>query len=169
MTIDYLERSGVNIKKIHEFTDQAPTQYKNCTTFNSTLKMKIPTCRHFFGARHGKNPTDRVTGNYKQWVKKEILSGRLVPRNTRILAEHTAALLEIQPKSIEYCHLRKKVIYHSKIIRKEVDDGIKPVNETRRIHAVRSIGLDGIVQVYNTDCCCKNCLAGGGNVIMKIT
>ena len=62
-TIDYLERSGVNIKKIHEFTDQAPTQYKSCTTFNSILKMKIPTCRHFFGTRHGKNPC--TWGNWK--------------------------------------------------------------------------------------------------------
>ena len=53
-TIDYLERSGVKIKKIHEFTDQAPTQYKSCTTFNSISKMKIPTCQHFFGTRHGK-------------------------------------------------------------------------------------------------------------------
>ena len=86
----------------------------------------------------------------------------MVPRNARILAEHTAAHIEIQPKGTECCHFRKKVICHSEIHREDADDGIKPVYETRRIHAVRSVGLDGIVQVHNTDCCCKSCLGGGG-------
>ena len=62
-TIDYLERSGVKIKKIHEFTDQAPTQYKSCTTFNSISKMKIPTCQHFFWNKTWKKPCRQ--GNWK--------------------------------------------------------------------------------------------------------
>ena len=42
-SIQVLKSNNVNICKIIEFTDQAPSQYKNRTAFNHLANAKIPT------------------------------------------------------------------------------------------------------------------------------
>ena len=44
LSIEHLNQKGIEIKKIHEFTDQAPTQYKSCTIFNHLSQSHIPVC-----------------------------------------------------------------------------------------------------------------------------
>ena len=54
VTVDVLKKKKVNICKIVEFTDQAPSQYKNKTALRYLGQSKIPTMRNFYAVRHGK-------------------------------------------------------------------------------------------------------------------
>ena len=51
--LEILTRHGVEIHKIIEFTDQAPSQYKNKSAFRYLAQEKIPTIRNYFGV-HGR-------------------------------------------------------------------------------------------------------------------
>ena len=63
--VKLLQKHGVQIHKIIEFTDQAPSQYKNRSAFRYLSQEKIPTERNFFGVRHGKGPCDACAGRVK--------------------------------------------------------------------------------------------------------
>ena len=64
-SIQVLKDNKVNIRKIIEFTDQAPSQYKNKTAFTYLANSDIPTQRNYFGVRHGKTSCDACTGRVK--------------------------------------------------------------------------------------------------------
>ena len=51
-SISVLKENNVDIHKIIEFTDQAPSQYKNKTAFNHLCNYKIPIQKNYFGVRH---------------------------------------------------------------------------------------------------------------------
>ena len=63
--LEILRRCGVEIRKIIEFTDQAPSQYKNKSAFRYLAQEKIYTIRNYFGVRHGKGPCDACAGRIK--------------------------------------------------------------------------------------------------------
>ena len=63
--LEVLNKRGVAVHKIIEFTDQAPRQYKNKTAFRYLCQSNIPTDRNYFGVRHGKGPCDACTGRIK--------------------------------------------------------------------------------------------------------
>ena len=67
-----LQNNGVPICKIIEFTDQAPSQYKNKTAFHYLTKRKTPVLKMFFGVRHGKSSCDACTGRVKQGVTRLV-------------------------------------------------------------------------------------------------
>ena len=54
-SINVLKQNNVNICKIIEFTDQAPSQYKNKTAFNYLVNCDILIHKNYFGVRHGKS------------------------------------------------------------------------------------------------------------------
>ena len=60
--VELLQKCGVQIRKIIEFTDQAPSQYINRSAFRYLSQEKIPTERNFLGVRHGKGPCDACAG-----------------------------------------------------------------------------------------------------------
>ena len=60
--VELLQKCGVQICKIIEFTDQVPSQYKNRSAFWYLSQEKIPTERIFLGVRHGKGPCDACAG-----------------------------------------------------------------------------------------------------------
>ena len=150
---------GVEIEKIHEFSDQAPQQYKSCTVFNDLSESGIPIIHHFFCSRHGKADADRCAGCFKCWAFLEVLSEELVLIDVERLAKHAANKLDNQPKGTECKHNRKKIFYHHTIERIDVPQGIRPIPETRKIHAVRSTGIDGVVEYRKFDCCCRACMS----------
>ena len=51
-----------------QFTDQAPSQYKNKMAFKYAAQCDIPTMLNFFGVCHGKGPCDACAGRTKQQV-----------------------------------------------------------------------------------------------------
>ena len=77
-SIEVLKANKVEIHKIIEFMDKAPSHYKNKTAFNYLANSKIPTQRNYFGTRHGKSSCDACTGRVKQGVSRLVKSGQAV-------------------------------------------------------------------------------------------
>ena len=73
-SISVLKENNVDICKIIEFTDQAPSQYKNKTAFNHLCNYKIPFQKNYFGVRHGKSSCDACTGRVKQGLTRLVQS-----------------------------------------------------------------------------------------------
>ena len=86
-SIDHLQKKGIEIKRIHEFTDQALNQYKSCTIFNHLSESSILVCQHFLGSRHGKSSADRGSAVFKLWYNREMLSETITIRNAFDLAK----------------------------------------------------------------------------------
>ena len=62
LAIDVIRINGIKIRKIVQFTDQAPSQYKNKTAFRYLTQYKVLMVQNIFGARHGKSSCDACTG-----------------------------------------------------------------------------------------------------------
>ena len=75
LAIDVICKNGIKIHKIVQFTDQAPSQYKNKRAFRYLMQYKVPMVQNIFGARHGKSSCDACTGWVKQGVSRLVCSG----------------------------------------------------------------------------------------------
>ena len=75
------EKRGLNCQHIVEFTDGCSGQYKSKSPFadNSYTKLThgISFERNFFGSRHGKGPSDGVSGVVKSAVRRAVISRRV--------------------------------------------------------------------------------------------
>ena len=78
ITSNSLQSNGVKIDRLIQFSDCAPSQYKNKTSFTdasfSEKDFGFRTEKHFFGSRHGKGPCDREIGVLKKKARLEVLS-----------------------------------------------------------------------------------------------
>ena len=86
-TLSVLRKNNVDMHKIIEFTDQAPSQYKNKTAFNHLASYKIPIQKNYFGVRHGKSSCDACTGRVKQGVTRLVKSEQEVVNSARTFYE----------------------------------------------------------------------------------
>ena len=118
-SIEHLHLKGIKVEDI-EFTDQMVSQYKGWTAFYLLSKMKVPLCRHFFGVKHGKNPSDRAGAHYKNFISK-VVKARKIHFSTRVeLASFSQEKYdfqikcdEVQHENNKICHKRKKNPGHS--------------------------------------------------------
>ena len=76
--LQVLKDRNVPICKIIHFSDQAPSQYKNKTTFKYISDSKLCWMCNFFGVRHGKGPCDGCAGRVKQQVSSIVKTGEFV-------------------------------------------------------------------------------------------
>ena len=72
---DVIESNDINIHKIVQFTDQAPSQYNNKRAFRYLTQYKVPMVQNYFGVWHGKSSCDTCTGRVKQGVSRLVCSG----------------------------------------------------------------------------------------------
>ena len=86
-TLSNLRQNKVQICKIIEFTDQAPSQYKNKTAFNHLSTYNISMQKNYFGVRHGKSSCDACTGRVKQGVRRLVQSKQEVVNNAKTFYE----------------------------------------------------------------------------------
>ena len=161
-TIEALQKNNIAVHKIIQFTDQAPSQYKNKTAFHYLAENTIPTQCHFFGVRHGKGPCDACTGHVKQAIT------RLVKNETEVVNSattfHEAAVKHLQKplKSDNECqHHILTFELHKKIgIRPKTTNWV-PVPDTCKIHSIGNTGNKSVLYFRNFACCCDGCLHGG--------
>ena len=76
-SIEHLHWKGIKVEDIIEFTDQMGSQYNGWTAFYPLSKMKVPLCRHFFGVKHGKVPSDRAGAHYKNFISKAVKARKI--------------------------------------------------------------------------------------------
>ena len=93
-TLSVLRKNKIQMCKIIEFTDQAPSQYKNKTAFNHLTTSKIPVQENHFSVRHGKSSCDACTGRVKQGVTRLVKSEQEVVNSARTFYETCMKHLE---------------------------------------------------------------------------
>ena len=93
-SLSVLRKNKVDICKIIEFTDQAPSQCKNKTSFNHLASNDIPAQKNYFGVRHGKSSCDACTGRVKQGVTRLVKSEQEVVNSAQTFYETCVKHLE---------------------------------------------------------------------------
>ena len=186
-SIRHLLAKGIRIEEIIEFTDHCSSQYKSKTAFFLLSNLKIPLCRHYFGVKHGKGPSDRAGAHYKNFVRKTVKSGKRFMTSCSDLAKYSQEEYDHQIECDEDrndersehdgkrkknpAHSLRKVIYTTtdmkKLRGKYDDEKLKAITDTRLIHSIRNTGVAAVLEFRNMDCCCTACITGQGECSYK--
>ena len=131
-----LQNNGVPICKTIEFTDQAPSQYKNKTAFHYLTKRKTPVLKMFFGVRHGKSSCDACTGRVQQGVT------RLVKRETAVVNSaktfYDTCVEHLQKPLLQPCqHFIHSFEFHNKLTSRLETKLWPAIPKTRQISLYR--------------------------------
>ena len=161
-TIEVLKENGIDIRKIIEFTDQAPNQYKNKTNFHYVSQSDIPMMCNFFGVRHGKGPCDACTGRIKQAVVNLVKTGEVVVNSPETFFEVCDKHLTKSPEPGKCKHHLMTFEYHKKIKKRPVTTKWNGIPDTRRIHSVCNSGTMRVMNFKYFACCCEGCVYGNG-------
>ena len=97
-----IQNNYVNICKIINFTDQAPSQYKNKTSFHYLANTKIPTQKNYFGVSHGKISCDACTGRVKKGVTRLVKNGDVVVNNAETFYDTCVKPMDTSDKCQHY-------------------------------------------------------------------
>ena len=157
-----LQRRGVQIRKIIEFTDQAPSQYKNKSAFRYLSENKTPTMRNFFGVRHGKGPCDACAGRVKSGITNLVKTQQCVINNATTCFEAAKANLESQwPGDGECKHYMLTFHFTKKNSKRPDTKKWSGVKDTRaHMHSIMNTGKKLQVNVRDIICLCPGCLHG---------
>ena len=130
-----LKENKVVICKIIEFTDQAPSQYKNKTAFNYLTKRTVPVLKNFFGVHHGKSFCDACTGRVKQGVTRLVQMEAEVVNSAKIFDDTCIKHLQ-KPKSHDCQHHILTFDYHHKLKSRPDTKKWPAIPETRKFHSI---------------------------------
>ena len=83
VTMNVLRKCKIPIRKIIQFTDQAPSQYKNKSAFRYAAHCDLLTMLNFFGVRHGKGPCDACAGRVKQQISSLVKTEEVTINSAR--------------------------------------------------------------------------------------
>ena len=162
--IEILKKRGVVIRKLIEFTDQAPSQYKNKSAFRYMSQDDTPRQRNFFGVRHGKGPCDACAGRVKMRLTKLVKSEAVVINTAKSCFDAAKEFLETPwPKEDECAHYMLNFHFTNKIVKRPDTKKWKGVKDTRHgLHSIMNTVDHLKVNVRNIVCMCSSCLLGSG-------
>ena len=141
------EENRNSLKRFVQFSDGAPTQYKNKVNFVncsfSENDLGVKTQKHFFGSRHGKGPCDREIGVLKKSAKAAVAAGGetiLSPKEFFSYYEKNLTL----PKEggLQHVHTKRRFFFVGK---NEINRNnqqrinVKPLEDTRKYHSIQGI------------------------------
>ena len=126
--------------EILEWTDNAPTQYKNRNSFQRMSLMAKPITRNYFGEKHGKGPSDRAGACFKTYISKIVKSKKSTLTTIEELARYCTDNYERQVECPGHCedekspktdkiHNLRKIIFHPNITEKAFQE-TKTVDST---------------------------------------
>ena len=174
-SIQHLRGKGVEIHELIEWTDNAGSQYKCCGEFLEMSLKDMPCSHHFYGVKHGKGPSDRAGGYYKNFVRKTVKSGTVLLTDCAELARYSQVKYENQSccdKNTECTepskrgedspHYLKKVIYTHTIRRPPEPKDMRSYLGTREIFSICNTSVRGVLEIRNVSCCCPSCFLGMG-------
>ena len=160
-SLSVLKKNNVDIRKIIEFTDQAPSQYKNKTAFHNLCNSKIPIQENFFGVRHRKSSCDACTGRVKQGVTRLVQSEQEVVNDAGTFYETCVKHLE-KPlvQSEDTCqHYMLTLEYHNKLGNRPSTLHLQGIPETCKLHQIGNTNSKALYY-RKFECCCFGCIHG---------
>ena len=156
------EKRGLNFQHIVEFTDGCSGQYKSKSPFADISYTKlthgISFERNFFGSRHGKGPSDGVSGVVKSAVRRAVISRRVTINTAEEMFDYCVLTL-----TKDCCAGQRRSFYYvprGEINRKRPTSEVKTaVAGTRNLHSVRCVRA-GVIETRLLTCFCGGCLKG---------
>ena len=160
--IQVLKKRGVDIRKIIEFTDQAPSQYKNKSAFRYLSQENIPTTRNFFGVRHGKGPCDACAGRIKGRLATLVKTEECIINTPYTCFEACKNNFETKwPNQNQCCHYMLTFNYTSKIGKRPDTSKWNGVKDTRdHMHSIMNTNHNLRINVRDVVCLCTGCMHG---------
>ena len=163
-SVNNLISTGFKPSCIIQFCDNCSSQYKSKGPFQYISTSDIPTVRNYFGANHGKGPSDAATGRVKQALTKGRKSRKVELRTPievhRFLEEKFKEWEEERVKKCEKkqkcCHFFQKTFYVSNIDRSDEISAVT-TNTSSKFSSIRSTGTPLIVEARNVACLCPHC------------
>jgi len=166
--VKHLLEKGINIEKLVQFSDGAPTQYKGKMNFAdlsySYEDFGFQSEKHYFGSRHGKGPCDREIGTVKKSVVLAIKSRRAEVSDAKTFYEYCRKELNKPKEPLEHVHFKRMCIYipFGEINRNRADrQSLKAVKQTRMYHSYRCI-QQKVITHRERSCFCMPCITSDG-------
>ncbi|VDH92328.1 Hypothetical predicted protein [Mytilus galloprovincialis] len=166
--VKHLLEKGINIEKLVQFSDGAPTQYKGKMNFAdlsySYEDFGFQSEKHYFGSRHGKGPCDREIGTVKKSVVLAIKSRRAEVSDAKTFHEYCNKELNKPKEPLEHVHFKRTCIYipFGEINRNRAErQSLKAVKQTRMYHSYRCIQKN-VITHRERSCFCMPCITLDG-------
>lgn len=157
----FLMEAGVKIERTCEWSDGCMAQYKSKGPFcllQNRASAGLKVDRHFFGSRHGKNPSDGESAIIKSAVSRAVKCRRSVIQSATELFDFAQKnLSHPQPSACQH-FVRSFVFVKSDEITRDRLPPLKTVKGTREIHSMHSSGQT--VKFRNLSCSCQRCREG---------
>ena len=166
--IDIIQKQkGRKLEKLHEFTDGCACQYKGKKAFYDIAQRKSPqVTRNFHETSHGKSVCDGLGAVVKSSCYHAILSGREIIRDANDMMAYCEKKLSCEkkvtlPDATEYISRREFVFIKADDVDRSRPD-IKTLPGTRKLHSIRSTGIEMKVQYRSISCYCPSCQGEAG-------
>ena len=165
ISIDHLKKQGFDPTCILQFCDNCSRQYKSKGPFQYISTSGIPTMRSYFGANHGKGPSDSATGRVKKALNLGRKSRSYELRNAQ---EDYSFLKSTFEKNAEKCkeenphkceHFKQKVFFVTDIDRSDPMVAVT-TKTSKKFQTIRSTGNNFIVEARHVACFCGSCIFG---------
>ena len=160
-TVQKLKERKIPIRKIIQFSDQAPSQYKNKCAFRYVSQIDIPTMLNFFGVRHGKGPCDACAGRVKQKVVNLLKTETCDIHNAADMFNACKEHLQTKEQYDGSCmHFLQTFEFTNRIATRPNTDKWTTVPDTRKLHSVTNCLGTQQINIKKFLCCCIGCMNG---------
>ena len=149
------------IKCIYEFLDNCPSQHKSKIPFRILSKSSIPIMRNYFCEKHGKSAADCLIGRMSQFLYTAVVTKNAELPDAERLYDFCKSNWKEKPQPGPCKHYERN-FFLTKEIRRPKDTTTNTLQGTRQIHSIRSVGLEGMVEIRHSSCFCTNCKQGTG-------
>ena len=165
--ICHVRDRGVDIKKIHQWTDGCAAQYKGCNSFaeisQADSKHGCSVTRNYFETSHGKGPCDGLGGIVKRKVSNAIVQNNDLRINTAAELHKfcdsnlsTVGASSFNSRRSKFTASTRTFKLIDNIDRSEVTSA-KTVPGSRKLHSVSSTGVNFQLKVRSLSCYCEGC------------
>ncbi|XP_048028545.1 uncharacterized protein si:ch211-86h15.1 isoform X2 [Megalobrama amblycephala] len=154
------EKRGLKLEHVVEFTDGCGAQYKSKVSFadisNSKASHGLSVERCYFGSRHGKGPSNGVSGVVKSSVRHAVLLRRITINNAEEMYNFCNLNL-----TKDGCDGQLRTFFLVKQGEIQRDRPITQVKSalagTRVLHSVRCVS-PGVLDTRVYSCLCDGCM-----------
>ena len=135
------------------------------------------------GVHYGKCSADHAGANFKRFVLMTVKAGKVTITNCFDLAEYATLHYKKQTLCPHYIKLPEifsgntdsedangknphslfKVIYSEKIPRNKLEENLRPVVGTCKLHSIHNTGEEDILKKRDMSCNCNGCTYGEGD------
>ena len=160
-TIEHLKAKNIMIKCIYEFSDNCPSQYKSKIPFMILSKSTISIMRNYFCEKHGKSVADGLIGRMSQFLYTAVVAKNADLPDAEGLYDFCKSNWQEKPQPGPCKHYERNCFLTTEI-RRPKDTTTNTLQGTRQIHSIRSVALEGMVEIRHSSCFCTNCKQGTG-------